>query len=408
MRSLTCAALGLCLCLFSCHHSDSYGLKPGPVQEWARKQPSLTTAEEHDSEEFALLSNVLAFKLFAAADKPGENIMISPVSAAMTLAMLANGAKGETQTNILKALNDVGGLKPINNGAYAFMVRLESTANTPIALSNAAWMIGSNPPTPDRVFSSSLSKSFDAKVGNANSIDVINDWAKQTTDGMIDHVADTNSTANVAIENCAAFKAAWLCEFDPKQTEHGDFNVTDRHRVQTQFMRLDHRKFPYYEGNGVEFMMLPYKDQDFAMVLINTEQSTPEEFLKKQTWESWGTLLGSTYSLPMECTVRIPRWTSRYRLDLLSLLPKLGMSQELSKADFSGIAPNLKGDAIAGAAQSTFIDVNEHGTDSSAATYVSGDTGGGFFNGDHPFAYAVIHKPTGAILFLGVLNDPRK
>src|SRR5262249_54592437 len=106
MRAFPLAVIGLGLFIAGCHHEDPNAMKPGPVHEWARRQGE---PNPHNSEEFGLLSNINAFKLFEACDTPGANVMISPVSITMTLSMLANGTKGDTQNLILKMLNAAGG-----------------------------------------------------------------------------------------------------------------------------------------------------------------------------------------------------------------------------------------------------------------------------------------------------------
>jgi serpin B len=53
--------------------------------------------------------------------------------------------------------------------------------------------------------------------------------------------------------------------------------------------------------------------------------------------------------------------------------------------------------------------VDEEGTEAAAATGASEEGGAEeSFDADRPFIFLLRHRPTGAILFLGRLVDPRK
>lgn len=409
MRAHDCAVLGLCLFVAGCgRHVDPYGLKPGPVQEWARKQPDPTIAEGHAGEEIALLSNAFAFKLFAAVDKPGENICISPLGITMSLAMMANGANGSTQKLILDTLGDKGGLRPLNEGMRDLMVVLHSAPNGPITMSNSIWTAADAKPT--SAFSNAMEKVYCATVtGGQRNADLLNKSVSNSTNGLIDHVIDSFPSNGAVVVSANVFQSAWQAEFDPRETKPFDFYVAERQSVSTPFMHLDDHEFEYADDDKGEFVLLPYRNPDFAMMVILTPRSdslTPEQFLERQTWDSWGEMLGNLYK--RHCEIRIPRWTTHSRIDLAASLPKLGLGDLLKKADLSNIDPSLTNVPVAASSQSTFLDVNEHGTRGASATVVSTDTGGGRFLANRPFAYAIIHKPTGAILFLGVCNDPTK
>jgi len=67
-------------------------------------------------------------------------------------------------------------------------------------------------------------------------------------------------------------------------------------------------------------------------------------------------------------------------------------------------------DYISRATHDTFIQVDEKGTKAAAVTAVTVTSKaimmGEEFRADRPFAFAILHRPTTSILFLGVCNDP--
>lgn len=94
-------------------------------------------------------------------------------------------------------------------------------------------------------------------------------------------------------------------------------------------------------------------------------------------------------------------------------LSKLGIGIAFSDlADFSKIYdPAQVKVHITKAIHKTYIKVNEEGTEAAAVTVIGlGQTTSipsiPVFKLDHPFLYTIIEKQTGAILFLGTVNDP--
>src|SRR5437763_15075914 len=70
--------------------------------------------------------NRFAFKLFAeVAKQPRENVFISPLSVALVLSMVYNGARGETQRAMAEALDLSGvNLDEINQSSAALLQSL--------------------------------------------------------------------------------------------------------------------------------------------------------------------------------------------------------------------------------------------------------------------------------------------
>ncbi|MEO6839058.1 MAG: serpin family protein, partial [Ginsengibacter sp.] len=80
-------------------------------------------------------------------------------------------------------------------------------------------------------------------------------------------------------------------------------------------------------------------------------------------------------------------------------------------ADFSKIYdPTQVKVYISKAIHKTYIKVSEAGTEAAALTAFGAGTTSisvpPIFKLDHPFLYSIIEKQTGAVLFLGTLNDP--
>src|SRR5205085_9557059 len=82
------------------------------------------------------------FKLFAeVAKQPRENIFISPLSVALVLSMVYNGARGETQRAMAEALDLSGAnLDEINQSSAALLQSLgQIDPAIHLAIANSAW-----------------------------------------------------------------------------------------------------------------------------------------------------------------------------------------------------------------------------------------------------------------------------
>jgi serine protease inhibitor len=106
--------------------------------------------------------------------------------------------------------------------------------------------------------------------------------------------------------------------------------------------------------------------------------------------------------------IQLPRWDTSSNGSLKSLLTSVGLRRAFYAGAFGGIAddPTLQlGDVVQGAK----ITVTEEGT----AGAIGGDSipsgrpaTARSFIVNHPFAFAIVHQPTGVPLFEGVVVDP--
>ena len=106
---------------------------------------------------------------------------------------------------------------------------------------------------------------------------------------------------------------------------------------------------------------------------------------------------------------KMPRFSCESSLDLHELLPAMGMVTPFSpaNADFSGMSAG-GGAWIEASGHKARISVDEYGTEAAAGTYA-----GGWLSLvipltiDRPFIFLIRDRPTGTILFLGRVLDPR-
>ena len=109
--------------------------------------------------------------------------------------------------------------------------------------------------------------------------------------------------------------------------------------------------------------------------------------------------------------VGMPRFSTISEFSLPEVLKAMGMTDAFSlpSADFSGMT-GTRDLYISEVLHKAFVDVNEKGTEASAAAAVAMSRGMGqspIFQADHPFLFLIRHNPSRSILFLGRVMDPR-
>ncbi len=114
----------------------------------------------------------------------------------------------------------------------------------------------------------------------------------------------------------------------------------------------------------------------------------------------------------------MPLFRFESSLSLPSILSEMGMPDAFDGrvADFSGITdPPSNGLSISGAYHRATIEVNDIGTEASAATVivmmeVSAEVAMDPVHliVDRPFMFAIVERETGAVLFMGRVLNPKK
>jgi serpin B len=113
-------------------------------------------------------------------------------------------------------------------------------------------------------------------------------------------------------------------------------------------------------------------------------------------------------------TFSLPRFKFEGEVNLQEALSAMGMPAPFSDgADFTGISPSDL--SIGYAAHKATISVDEQGTEASGATTLALELLLAPFiqaecedqvSADHPFIFAIYHRDTGAVLFLGRVMNP--
>ena len=329
--------------------------------------------------------------------------------------MLQDGAQGATRTEILNALR-LSGLRTNDidhaNKRLADELSLMGPYND-VDIENSLWADVSAPLKP--AFVLEMQKSYDAHVENLalrteSGIAAINDWTGEQTRGKIPkHIKKLNQADSIVLINTIHFKAPWRYPFE--QTHDEPFKLASGQTISHPRMKeTDH--FGYYKAPSFQLAALPYRTGQ-------TIASTMYVFLPKSSMSGF---LGSLSSGNLEKWIskfdgrrgllELPKFKLENSYSLVDSLKKLGIRRAFSpEAELHGISEFA--DQVSDVQQDTYIDVNEEGTEAAAATSVKILTLGVETRKpfhmvvDHPFFVIIRDETTKAILFMGVIRDPR-
>lgn len=359
--------------------------------------------------------------LKASLEKNGGNVMVSPVSVFLALAMAANGAEGSTKADMLKVLAGKGiSLERLNRASRYWMDHLSRTGEkTTLGIANSIWFDKTfRPARPflqrNADFFGAAARRLDFSDGGA--LAVINGWVKDATRGTIDRIIERIRRDDVMfLVNAVYFKSDWQAPFEKEDTRKAVFHAP-KGEVEADFM---HRTggMTLLRPKGASGVALPYDDGRFVFFALLPEgKTTPREWFAAQDRASlFGELARMAAKKPVE-TVRLafPKFESRYEDDLVDELSRLGMGSafDAARADFSGMGENRARNLFIGEVKhKTFVRVDEKGTEASAVTSVgirltSMPPSGPELVFDRPFLYGILDLETGIPLFTGVMEDP--
>lgn len=416
---MTLAALSL----VSCEKPDNSEGQETKVAE--RKFIELTKTQS----EYVKKNNKVAFTLFKdiMESHNGKGFVFSPLSIEYALSLVANGANGQTQDEILSFLrfskDDIRGLNDYYKLLFTELPALDKSIK--FSLANAI-VVNSDRFSLNDTYVQNMSNYYDALIKGfplkhkgecEKAFAFINKWAEEETNGLIKNFLDGEVTERdlAYILNALYFKGNWSAKvsFKTKDTKTGTFTKNDGVKVKVPFMH-QRSKISGMVTQEYKTIWLPYGSGAFTMQIILPENGISVEGLVPSLLRDEKGIV----VMDFDVNLSLPKFsTDIIRTDLGSnILPKyIPTSFNPYLADFKGIGHGIESDefCIGECYQKAKIEVNEKGTEMAAVTAIGyGVTSPGVikkpeileFNADHPFIYIIREESTKAIISMGVYN----
>ncbi|MFN8392926.1 MAG: serpin family protein [Bdellovibrionota bacterium] len=388
--------------------------------------------------------NQLGLDLFRAVQTPGENICLSPYSIQTALAMTYAGADGDTRdemASVLHARGDdaafhrsVSGLQhELSEVAAKSKAQIQDvrkyggTPGDPIIFQWANRLYGKSGYTFRDAFLTLLNDVYGAPLEQVEFSDAvaekINLWVEEQTAKRIRNLIPNgvlDSATRLVLVNALYLKAPWAESFSAAATKDEPFHVRGGAGVAVPTMnRQDH--YGYASLDGYSLVTIPYVGFDLQFVLIvpDAVNGLPE-IEKKLSPEIFAKAAAPEYK---DVILHLPKFKLESGSIMLSrALQELGMHTAFDdpkgSANFDRMAERKPNDylLISEVIHKTFFAIDEKGTEAAAATAVVMLAGAAMnpnppkpieVKVDRPFLFAVQHKASGAVLFLGRVTDPK-
>jgi serpin B len=381
--------------------------------------PVTTIPDSEKSAAIISADNQFGFELFkkinASLDEP-KNTMISPMSVSLALAMLYNGAEGETKAQMQEMLHKSGLTPDDLNQSYKDLVEALVSHDPKVALSIANAIYYRNTFNVKNSFITTNQNFYQAEVQGldfskeAETLQTVNDWVKTNTNGKIDKIIEEVKAETIMyLLNAIYFNGEWTYRFDPKKTYDMPFTKEDHATVQVPMMMIEN-PFNYLRNNDFQLLEMPYGSGKYSMLIFLPQSGkTTNDVISMLNPESVNTWLGQMNEVKKE--VYLPKFEFKFSKGLVDVLKSLGMSDAFngSKANLSGISEEAQL-VVSEVMHKTYIKVDERGTEAAAVTGITIDVTSvgpdNSFRADHPFVFAIREKDTKAILFMGKVMNP--
>ena len=345
-----------------------------------------------------------------------SNTLVSPLSVMSALAMTAGGANGDT----LSEMEDVLGIKRDDLNAYMklYTDSLPEGEKYSLKLANSIWFTEDEAFEVNEDFLQQNADFYGADIYKApfddSTLEDINNWVKDNTDGMIPEILDEiPKDAVMYLVNALAFDAEWESIYRDSQVREGEFTNIDGSKSKVDFMSSTENK--YVEDENATGFIKYYSGREYAFVaLLPDEGVAVGDYINSLTGEKLNSLI--TGAQNKKVLTKIPKFEYDYGTEMSETLMTLGMTDAFDEnnADFKSLGTVEDGNIyISRVIHKTFISVAEKGTRAGAATVVEMTKATSAMPTeppkevylDRPFVYMIIDTENNVPFFIGAVTN---
>ncbi len=381
-----------------------------------------------EAQAFANASNAFGADLYPELATGDQNVVYSPASISMALAMTWAGAHGKTRDEMSKVLHLTGDANELTASAGKLLSVLDAPHDGyTLRVANRLFGEETYPFAPSFVgltkneFGAELTKMDFVRSFEPARSD-INTWVAKETNDKIQNLlpeGSVTSATRLLLVDAVYLHADWQMPFKKDQTREAPFHAPGGD-VKVPTMNAGHT-FPFADEDGVSVLDMPYQGGDLSMTLLMPDDAKDLASVEaKLSHDGLSSFIAK--EKPREVLVSLPRFTIDMGapIRLGSLLAQMGMPEAFQEAtaDLSGMTDvrTRRRDRreplhISDVVHKAFVAVDERGTEAAAATAVA-IAGRGevqfnqHFTADHPFLFAIRDVKTGLVLFTGRVEKP--
>lgn len=343
-------------------------------------------------------------------------ILLSPFSIGIILAIASAGAMSNTQQEINDALAKGFEANQIQEYFISQGNRLHNESNESVfRLSNLIVIRQKDGFVINKAFVDRAINDYDARIRGIDCSNVsalineINEWVQNVTESNITAIIGERNILpepNLFLVNAVYFNGDWAKKFKYEETFPKEFYISKDKVKQVDMMPIwAFGLFRYAEDAHVQLLGIPYSDNEtFMYLFLPRDRDGLENVINEITGKRIFTLVKRCRIVDVE--VEIPVFRIESNFDIKEALLKMGIKDAFAtNADFSAISQSDL--FISGILHTTFLEVNENGTEESNVPRPNPRPvqrmlwqGGHIkFVADHPFLFAILKDDI--VLFIG-------
>ncbi|CAH1791405.1 unnamed protein product, partial [Owenia fusiformis] len=384
-------------------------------------------AQAHN--QFSLdIYNKLLEEASTGGNDPG-NLFFGPISITTAIVIAMLGTSGQPEQEMISAMRLTSFVDKEPGLLHATFKELAaqlyvSSVNCTLLSANGIFAEQTHPFV--QKYLDDVMTYYDAEIDEVDFLNAyetvrlaINEWVENKTNDKIKDLIPkgaVDDTTAMVIVNAIYFKGLWKTPFLPQKTKHASFYGPGGSDICVNMMYNLSNTFGYTESKELDskVLKLPYDCEEnrklsMYVILPNAMDGLPD--LEEAIGDNYGKvakLLSSTNE--QEVKVWLPRFTFEYSFSVKNILKSLGMQAIFEPNGITEMSQyNL---SVSDVIHKAFVEVNEEGTEASAATAITvGTTSINLdppkkFRADHPFLFVIADENTKAILFMGRVVTP--
>jgi len=336
--------------------------------------------------------------------RKGENIVLSPMSILILMAMVADSVDGPARDEIIEVLGDDFTLDDIKQ--IIREIQSDITESDSMISANAVCVNNSLKHTITKGYEEEMKEVFDSSL--FTSIDLItdvNNWVKDNTKGYIEKIADDTMKDMVAcFLNAIAFESEWGKKYSEDDIYEDEFHNSDGTTSEVEM--LHSTESIYVEDECFTGFIKNYKDEKYSFMALLPKRNSTAVLIRGLKQVDFPKLIKSLCYCDVHVTM--PEFKYDACCDLTEYFKEQGINTIFSQhADFSPMSSEwLEVDSIIHKAH---IEVDRMGTKAAAVSMAVVCAGCAPLNIksiylNRPFVYAIIDNETSLPVFAGVLN----
>ena len=420
--SLLSFVMCLLIILTGCIGASQKSLSETDAQEKSLLEIAAETVETYaltEKEQTIVRNgNDISIKLFKkiAESEKDNNVFVSTIGMFYSLNIINNGASGQTQQEICKALNIAStDVERVNRLCRRFMIGQAKVVEDNIQGSSSYMRTATLFQAGEKVdinksFQDVLEQNYFAGIvkGRIDSTiqQKIDNWCVEQTEGLLEglRINETgDSSANLLVANY--FNGRWIQKFDKEKTKEEPFygGTSSKAPMMNQIER--EKIFSYAKLKDFSMLKIPYVGDYHLYIILPDKVDGLTALLQSLDGDIIRTAIDQLFTYDL-IYVKLPKFEVHYSFKANHFLSSLGISRMFSRDfELNRIQPMPM--IIEDVLQNAKVIMDEDGTRAGALTSTSFITKKGivnptkaYFYADHPFAY-IIEDPFGNYCFMG-------